>query len=486
MSSVLSSGRKRSDRKLSEVARHLVIPDGIETTEWPIVSRELARMEWPMDGWQQGLCTVATGLRSNGQYAAGIGGVCLSICRQTGKTHTVGGLVFALCMAKPGTLVIWTAHRARTHNETFRDMAGKAETAAIRPHINHVRRSNGEQEIEFRNGSRILFGAREAGFGRGFKEVDIIVLDEAQILTLKAMEDMVPAANAAPNGLVLLMGTPPRPMDPGEVFSGIREAALSGDDTDVLYVELSADPDGKPMDRAQWEKANPSYPHRTTETAILRMRKLLGSLESFRREALGIWDEKSTGQKAFRAEVWNSRVDEPPVTGLVTFGVKFAPDGSQLALAGAVKFEDRIHVEALRSSPMSDGTQWYIDFLVQRREKVAQIVVDGRAGAGYFVNALRRAKVPARLIVTPTVEQAQTAYSTFDRGIVEGGATHSGQPELDEEATTAMRRKIGTAGGFGYDPATEGGSVALLEAAAFAYWAAKTTKRNPGRRQRLL
>ena len=34
-------------------------------------------------------------------------------------------------------------------------------------------------------------------------------LDEAQILTEKAMEDMVPATNAAPNGLVLMMGTPP-------------------------------------------------------------------------------------------------------------------------------------------------------------------------------------------------------------------------------------------------------------------------------------
>src|SRR5699024_4894425 len=80
----------------------------------------------------------------------------------------------------------------------------------------------------------------------------VLVLDEAQILTEKAMEDMVPATNAAPNGLVLMMGTPPRPADPGEVFTSRREAALSGDDSDVLYVELSADKDCSPDDRRQW------------------------------------------------------------------------------------------------------------------------------------------------------------------------------------------------------------------------------------------
>src|SRR5699024_2566857 len=92
---------------------------------------------------------------------------------------------------------------------------------------------------------------RENGFGRGFKKVDILVLDEAQILSLKAMEDMVPATNAAPNGLVLMMGTPPRPNDPGEVFTDRRESALSGEDEDVFYVEMGADDNANPNDRAQ-------------------------------------------------------------------------------------------------------------------------------------------------------------------------------------------------------------------------------------------
>src|SRR5699024_3291028 len=135
-------------------------------------------------------------------------------------------------------------------------------------------------------------------FGRGFAKVDVLVLDEAQILTEKAMEDMVPATNAAPNGLVLMMGTPPRPTDPGEVFTNRRAAALSGDDEDILYVEMSADENANPDDRQQWAIADPSFPARTTETAILRMRKLLGSVASFLREGLGIWDKQAIEQKA--------------------------------------------------------------------------------------------------------------------------------------------------------------------------------------------
>src|SRR5699024_9079040 len=212
---------------------------------------------------------------------------------QVGKTYTFGVLIFALCIMNPETLVLWSAHRTKTHNETFRDMDAFAKRKGVRPYVERVLTGSNSEAIEFINGSRIHFGARDHGFGRGFAKVDIVVLDEAQILTEKTMEDMVPATNAAPNGLVLLMGTPPRPGDPGEVFTNRREAALSGDDEDTLYVEMSADRDANPDDREQWKKANPSFPHRTSETAILRMRKLLGSVDSFLREGLGVWLEES-------------------------------------------------------------------------------------------------------------------------------------------------------------------------------------------------
>ena len=70
-----------------------------------------------------------------------------------------------------------------------------------------------------------MFAARERGAVRGFTKVDIIILDEAQILTDGALSDMAPTQNQADNPLIILMGTPPRPQDPGEVFSRLRAEA---------------------------------------------------------------------------------------------------------------------------------------------------------------------------------------------------------------------------------------------------------------------
>ena len=482
-----SLSSRRSDPRLSEVARHLILPDGIVATAWPPVEAQLRRMGMPLDAWQQGFVAAALGKRSDGRYAAGVGGVVASIPRQVGKTYTLGALAFALALVSPGTLLVWTAHRTRTHGETFNSMAAMAERPSIAPHIAAVRRVNGEQEIQFVNGSRILFGARERGFGRGFAKVDVLIFDEAQILTEKAMEDMVPATNAAPNGLVFMVGTPPRPLDPGEIFTMRREAALSGDDADVMYVELSADRDASPDDRRQWAKANPSFPSRTGEGAILRMRKLLGSVESFKREALGIWDERQQGRRAFGPGLWAGRRGEAPSGGVKCFGVKFTPDGSHVALAGAVRGRDgAVHVEAIRQAPMSEGTQWLVDYLVERKAGFALVAVDGRAGAGYLVNALRGEGLGKLQILAPTTDQAVTAHSMLDRAVTQGEVTHSGQPELDGQAESAIRRKIGSSGGFGWDTEVEGETVALLDAVTLAHYAAKTTKRDPSRKQRFL
>lgn len=473
--------------RLSDVARHLILPKGIVSTGFPAVAAQLSRAEIPLDRWQQGLCAAVLAKRSDGKYACGVGGAVISIPRQVGKTYTIGALVFALCLAHPNLLVLWTAHHSATHDETFKSMDGMAQRGAIQPFIKNVRKANGKQAIEFSNGSRILFGARDTGFGRGFAQVDVIVLDEAQILQQGAMEDMTPATNAAPNGLILMMGTPPRPGDPSEVFSRLREEAIAGVDEDTLYVEMSADDGAHPNDREQWAKANPSYPRRTTETAILRMRKMLGSTESFMREGLGIWDRRNQGRKAFLPGAWDSRRGDPPVDGLKVFGVKFAADGSHVALAGAMKPEDGpIHVEGIKQAPLSDGTQWLIDFLVERKDEAAQIVIDGKSGVGYLVNALKAERVGGRVILVPTLDQVVTAHSTMERAVVEAGMTHSGQAELDGQAKSAIRRKIGANGGFGWDASLEGESVTLLDAATLALYGAKTTKRNPKRRQAFL
>jgi hypothetical protein len=244
------------------------------------------------DEWQDGAGRLILAKRDDGMFACTVGGVVLSIPRQVGKTFLIGAIVFALCLLHPGLTVIWTAHRARTANETFLSMRAFAKRKRVAPHIRNIVLGSGDEAVEFHNGSRVLFGARERGFGLGFSKVSILVLDEAQRLTDTAVDDMIPTTNQAPAPfpLVFYMGTPPRPMDAGEVFLRKRTDAISGDSDDTVYIEFSADPDAHNDDRKQWTKANVSFPARTNEASMLRMKKNL-TPDSFRREALGIWDQ---------------------------------------------------------------------------------------------------------------------------------------------------------------------------------------------------
>ena len=115
--------------RLSELARHVVAPSGIVSTGWPAVRDKCRDLGVLFDPWQHGTGRLILAKRADGRYATTVGGVVISIPRQVGKTYLVGCIVFALALIQPDTTIIWTAHRSRTANETFRAM--KAKSASI-------------------------------------------------------------------------------------------------------------------------------------------------------------------------------------------------------------------------------------------------------------------------------------------------------------------------------------------------------------------
>lgn len=475
----LSPETKAGNKKLSEVARHIKQPDGIVSTGWPAVRDRLRQFGIPFDLWQQGTGRLILAKREDGVYAAGVGGVIISIPRQVGKTYMIGWIVFALCTLIPEMTVIWTAHHTRTSNETFGKMRAMARKAKVATHIDAVRAANGDQTIVFQNGSRILFGARDQGFGLGFDAIDVLVLDEGQRVKEVAMADMVPATNAAPNGLVIMMGTPPRPTDNGDVFAARRKDALDGD-PDTLYIELSADEGAKVIDWDQVAKANPSFPHRTSRTAILRMQKLLGSDEGFYREGYGIWDEEATTLKAFKESSWSILVKPKPTVGVKCFGVKFTPDGATVALGAGIRDESGlVHVEGIRQENAGEGLGWLSEFLADRFESTSLIVIDGKAGTGALVQALKDAGVNRRgIILIPSLDQYAQAHSMLLEAVKSGTLSHRGQAALDDQVFDAVKRPLSkTSGAFGW-AASDGGMIPLLDAVTLAFWAAKTTRVN--------
>lgn len=388
---------KPGTRKLSEVAREVRQPAGIVSTGWPAVRDRLAQFGIPFDVWQEGAGRLILAKRKDGMYAAGVGGVIISIPRQVGKTYTIGWIVFALCTIFPNMTVIWTAHHTRTSNETFGKMRAMARKAKVKPYIEFVRAANGEQSVAFTNGSRILFGARDQGFGLGFDMVDILVLDEGQRVKEVAMADMVPATNAAPNGLVIMMGTPPRPTDNGDVFAARRKDALSGD-PDTLYIELSADRGAKIIDWEQVAKANPSYPHRTGKNAILRMQKMLGSDEGFYREAYGIWDEEDTGSGVFKMSDWQNAPRLEEMVAPVVLGLEVSLDRQRAWLAAVgSNAAGQPQVEVIPTQ--QGGEVFQFDGTAEIPDRVAQVVMANSDVVGLSVDKFGEAASLVPLIV---------------------------------------------------------------------------------------
>lgn len=456
-----------STRRLSEVARHVVVPSGIVSTGWPAVEAKCVEFGDEFDEWQRGAGRLILGKRADGIYAATIGGIILSIPRQVAKTFLVGRIVFALCCLFPGLKVVWTAHRTRTATQTFQKLRGLAKRKRVAPYVLYERATNGEQEIGFTNGSVIMFGARETGFGRGFDEVDIEVFDEAQILGQRALDDMIAATNQSrhPHGALLFyMGTPPRPTDPGEAFTEHRREALSGESDDAVYIECSADQDAKPDDQKQWAKANPSFPHRTPLRSMLRLRRQLKSDESWLREGLGIWDD--TAAKTWlviRKASWTQRTIAAVRPTRVVFAASASwPDAERAAISVAGAVDGGIAVQVVE---VRNGWAWVPNRLeeLQRQWNPAAVICRDRGPSSALHAELKARKMD---ITTPWVRESAAAVQMFCDGITKGEPSpvhHFGQDELEQAVKVAKRKASGD--GFLWDqPEPE------LESAGLAVW----------------
>lgn len=474
-----------SARRLSELASHLLRPDGIESSGFGRINRAAVKAGIRYDPWQQGFLWLLFARKADGKHACGTGGAVLSSCRQIGKTFTVGSAIFLHAVLTPGLKVIWTAHHSRTSDETFNDLCDMARTPTLRRYVSSIRRANGQQEIRFTNRSRIMFGARERGFGRGLHSVDVEIFDEAQILTVRALANMLPIVNTAPDPLVVFMGNPPKPGDQSEVFEDKRRAALAGGERaqGMMYVEFSADRDADPDDRAQWAKANPSYPERTGADAILRLRDTL-PVDDFRREALGIWSE-TTAQSAIDPDDWKQcETDDPDTAGLLAFGVDMPPDRSTIVIGAAVRHEDDtvlVNIEQIRDTA-SAGIAWAAEWLAERWPRTCAVVIDAQSPAMSLLPDLQERHV--RVMVTQSRDLGAATGRVLDmiRAHTLSHLPDGQQPQLDAAVQGATLRQMGPSGAVAWQKRGTDIDISPLQAVTLAVHGAFTSRRRPGRK----
>lgn len=461
-------------------ARHLILPAGIRSSGFPSVRETCRSIGIQFDRWQQDLNKCLLAKDAQGLYAADT--AVLSIARQVGKTYDIGAVAFALCIAIPGLTVVWTAHRFKVARESFNEMRAWAKSPLLVPHIDFddITTGAGNECIPFRNGSRIVFAARERGAIRGFTKVGMLVLDEAQILTEAALSDLVPTTNQAPNPLIILMGTPPKSTDPGEVFIRLRAEALAGESDDVLYVELSADPNADPDDRRQWRKANLSYPTRTPARAMLRLRKLL-SREDFLREGLGIWPDDAAKQwQVLAKDEWRAADRGPTQPGArpravmgsqLALGVWVSPDRRRAAIGAA---GDRMDVAGGRLVELTHDdagydvrpdTSWVVPRVRElcERNRPLVVVTNDRVLAD---------QAPELLYLAQGPDLSSSAGMLYD-GIRDDSVRHLGQPDLTSAVAGAAKRTSGR--GWVWESAA-GVDVCPVGAVSLALWGLLTPR----------
>lgn len=410
----------------------------------------------------------------------------LSVPRQNGKNGAIEAFEFFMLLNVPKTHILHTAHQVKTAKKAFNRLAGTFEDRRhpeLQAELDTVRRTNGEETIALANGNTIEYASRSRGGGRGFDAITCVVYDEAQELTEEQVEALMSTLAASPTGdrQIVYAGTPPGPNAPGGVFGRVRAAAMSGGAPEgMAWHEWGAPGDACPVGKGAsfadvLELAyatNPAMGRRLSERFTAQEFATMAP-EGFARERLGWWEpgRAAADDRAVPQEAWDACATREPVAQgaeASAFGVKFSPDGQEVAVAACTLAGDAPRVELAADRATAAGTGWLREAM--RADPGALWVVDGRAGAGALVDAVRP-DLGDRVRLASAGDAMSAAAGLLDavrERAVEIYAAPDGRDRLSESAGLAVRRPIGGNGGWGF-----GGDCAPVEAAALALWGAR-------------
>ena len=431
------------------------------------------------DPWQSDLLDDWLAIAPSGKWACRTCGG--SVPRQNGKTGILEARAEA-GMILYNEQVVYTAHLQKTATETFEEMAVFFDSPKIRTYVKDIKTALGREQIVLKSGARVKFLARTRNGGRG-QHGDLLIFDEAQELDSNAQASFLPAISASLNPQVVYTGTPPDAESDGTVFRGIREKAIAGETKTVAWFEFSVNEIGNVKDPKRWAATNPALGRRillsTIESEVEQMDE-----DTFARERLGWWSPIVSRKVdyAITEDVWDACSSSAVAPeGKIGYGVKFSPDGSEVALCVAVvPQEGPARIELIDRRPTGLGTQWLADWLNERYQKAACVVIDGKNGVDVLVDKIAPTWRMKGSVIRPTAKDVIAAVSTLVDALNEQTVTwFDKQDALRDSAITSTKRPIGGGWGFG------GEDSAPIEACALAFWGAKNSKRDPSRKMRI-
>jgi hypothetical protein len=346
--------------------------------------------------------------------------------------------------------------------------------------VKHIWRTNGHEQIEFRNGCRIRFRTRTRSAGRGLSGSPV-VFDEAMFLSEVSMGSILPVISAQPDPQVWYLGSAVDQTihEDGVAFARVRARALEGGDPRLAYFEWSMDAETPDMvddsmldSLMELAASNPNFGRRMTHDYVQSERRQLDR-RTFAVERGGVWDAPpldGSNHQVIPIQLWDSLSDDPSSEGArlldpVVLAFDTTPDRSKSAIVASGAREDGYtQLEVVDHRP---GTAWVAGRLAElmERHEVIRVMCGASSPAESLVKDCWDLGVKVDVIETG---DHAIACSKFAALIDERELRHLGGEDLRSAVKGAGKRPLNDAWLWSRKNSTV--NIAPLVAATLAVW----------------
>jgi hypothetical protein len=412
-----------------------------------------------LDPWQRWCLEQSLGEREDGNWAAYETAVVCS--RQNGKSELLTARLVVGLFLLGERECIYSAHRYDAAMVVFRRLVAVIEgSALLRKRLRPVKHAHGLELVETTDGARAAFKTRTKLGGRAHS-CDLLILDEAHILSGAAHGSLIPMLAARRRAQVWYAATPPEANtnEDSLVLSGVRERVLEGDGDEALfYAEWSVDaatPEDVTAEMARDERlqrqANPAMGRRISASQIENERQAMDPV-SFAVERLGVgrWAKADGLPGAINLENWKACEDPAPDARdrAVVFGFDISPDRRSAAIAAAWIGDDGLpRVDVIETFPRGEGSGPLAGLTERLRDLTSthhERVMADTAPAGPLLDELGRLGVQCDLIAS--AGQLAQACATFLDRVEAKCLRYRWSEPLDLAVQNAATRPLGDSG----------------------------------------
>jgi hypothetical protein len=432
------------------------------------------KLNQPLMPWQEQVALVGGELvtHESGLMVPAYREVVFTVPRQNGKTTLILAWEIQRALGWAGPQKI--AYSAQTGSDArkklledqFPLLEPRKKTLGIKPA--GLRRANGNEGVEFRNGSRLVLLASTEDAGHG-KTLDMAVKDELFADTDDRRDQALrPAMVTRPAAQVLACSTAgtDESLPWNELVDRGRAAVDAGERSEIAYFEWSAPRDCDADDPAVWWSCMPALGLTITENVIRGERRGMKDGE-FRRAFLNI--STRSDDRVIPAQAWQdvNRSDAKPLGSLV-----FSVEVNEERTAGSIVVASCGPVPVCEVVDQRAATGWLIERCAELSKRWGRppFVIDGRGPAGVLVGDLERAGVRVQLATTADMT---AACGGFYDAVVEQRVVVRPHPALDAAVAAAVKKWVGDAWVWARRSATA--DVSTLVGASLATWQARAT-----------